>query len=49
VKVAAPGLLAMLNSLPDWVRPARHGKLDDVTEQLLDVYLRGICVPDGRN
>jgi TetR/AcrR family transcriptional regulator, cholesterol catabolism regulator len=49
VKVAAPGLLAMLNSLPDWVRPARHGKLDDVTEQLLEVYLRGICVPDGRN
>ena len=42
VHVAAPGLLAMLNSLPDWVRPGRHGALEDVTEQLLDTYLRGI-------
>jgi AcrR family transcriptional regulator len=47
VQVAAPGLLALLNSLPDWVRPTRHGELKDVTEQLLDVYLRGICLPDG--
>jgi len=47
--VAAPGLLAMLNSLPDWVRPGRHGALEDVTEQLLDVYLRGICVPTGES
>jgi AcrR family transcriptional regulator len=45
VHVAAPALLAMLNSLPDWVRPARHGALDDVTEQVLDVFLRGICAP----
>jgi TetR/AcrR family transcriptional regulator, cholesterol catabolism regulator len=44
VEVVAPGLLAMLNSLPDWVRPARHGTLEEVTEQLLDVFLRGICV-----
>ena len=44
VQVVAPGLLAMLNSLPDWVRPARHGTLEEVTEQLLDVFLRGICV-----
>ena len=46
-QVAAPGLLAMLNALPDWVRPDRHGALEDVTEQLLDAYLRGICLPDG--
>ena len=40
VRVVAPGLLAMLNSLPDWVRPALHGPLEEVTEQLLDVFLR---------
>jgi AcrR family transcriptional regulator len=45
VRVVAPGLLAMLNSLPDWVRPGRHGTLEEVTEELIDVYLRGICVP----
>jgi hypothetical protein len=44
VRVLAPGLLATLNSLPDWVRPTRHGTLEDVTEQLLEVYLRGISV-----
>jgi AcrR family transcriptional regulator len=44
VRVVAPGLLAMLNSLPDWVRPARHGTLEEVTEQLLDVFVRGISV-----
>ena len=50
VRVVAPGLLAMLNSLPDWVRPALHGPLEEVTEQLLDVFLRGISVDsaDGR-
>ena len=46
-QVAAPALLAMLNSLPDWVRPARHGALEDVTEQTLDVFLHGICLPHG--
>jgi AcrR family transcriptional regulator len=45
VRVAAPGLLAMLYSLPDWVRPERHGTLADVTDELIDVYLRGVCVP----
>jgi AcrR family transcriptional regulator len=45
--VAAPGLLALLNSLPDWVRPRRHGTLEDVTELLLDAYLYGICAPEG--
>lgn len=41
--VTASGLLAMLNSLPDWVRPDRHGSLEDVTDELLDVFLRGIA------
>jgi AcrR family transcriptional regulator len=44
VQVVAPSLLATLNSLPDWVHPARHGTLEEVTEQVLDVFLRGICV-----
>jgi AcrR family transcriptional regulator len=47
VHVAAPGLLAMLNSLPDWVRSGRHGSLESVTEQLLDLFLHGICAPAG--
>jgi TetR/AcrR family transcriptional regulator, cholesterol catabolism regulator len=47
VRVVAPGLLAMLNSLPDWVRAARHGTLEEVTEQLLDVFIRGISVDTG--
>jgi AcrR family transcriptional regulator len=42
--VTASGLLSTLNALPDWVRPDRHGSLEEVTEQLLDVWLRGICV-----
>jgi AcrR family transcriptional regulator len=42
--VAASGLLATLNSLPDWVRPDRHGTLEDVTDQLVDVFIRGIAV-----
>lgn len=40
--VAASGLLATLNSLPDWVRPDYHGALEDVTTQLLDVFINGI-------
>jgi AcrR family transcriptional regulator len=40
--VAASGLLATLNSLPDWVRDDRHGSLDEVTEQLLDVFVNGL-------
>src|SRR5215217_2109775 len=49
VHVAAPALLATLNSLPDWVRPTRHGTVLEVTDHVLDVYLKGICVEtDGR-
>lgn len=44
--VTASGLLAMLNSLPDWVRPDRHGALEDVTDELLDVFVRGIAAAD---
>jgi AcrR family transcriptional regulator len=42
VRVAAPGLLAMLNAVPDWVRPKRHGQMEDVVEQLVDTFIRGI-------
>jgi AcrR family transcriptional regulator len=49
VRIAAPALLATLNSLPDWVRPDRHGTLLDVTDHVLDVYLEGIfAATDGR-
>jgi AcrR family transcriptional regulator len=48
VNVVAPSLLATLNSLPDWVRPARHGTLEDVTQQVLDMFLYGILLDEHR-
>lgn len=44
VSLVVRGLLGTLNSLAEWHRTKRDGKLEDVAEQLVDLLLAGIVV-----
>jgi AcrR family transcriptional regulator len=43
VRLMALGFLGMLNALAEWYRPSRDGKLQDVSDALVDVFVDGLA------